>query len=153
MSSRTVIAAVMVEVAKDIAGVTYGVGHRELAEANDHPRVDWVPVQGVFRGPQMSGHNPRPLQNRWTRWDVRCWGADLDATELILAAVVRGCHLALGKGGYEVEGETWAEVGVVSDGEQVTVGVYLGIPVCDRPQPTLNANTGTANVTGTVRPP
>lgn len=147
MSARTVIEAVMEEVRLDIPEVTWGI--RESAEHHAPPRVNWEPMQGTFRGPQASGHNPRPIQGRSLRWEVRCWGVDYDATELLLNALVRALHLTLTIGSYGLDGETWADVGAMSQGDQVTVGVILGLPVCDRAQP---ATTATLNANGTIRP-
>ena len=147
MGARDVITAVMAELSIDVPAVSWGI--RQITEGNAPPRIDWEPMQGSFRGPQMAGHNPRPLRDRWTRWDVRCWGATLDDTEALLNALVRALHRALTIGGFDLEGEVWAEIGAVTDGDQVTVGVYLGIPILDRPQPSISASL---NANGSVRP-
>ena len=152
-SSRAVIEAVMAEALKDRPELSWAIGHRLAAENTSPGRVDWVPRSGTFHSPQHSGFNPRPLHNRETLWAVMCWGIDHDDAEAIMEIVVRGAHLALGAGGYSLESEEWSDAAKLSAGEQVIVGINLGIPVLDRPQPTLAANTGTANVTGTVRTP
>lgn len=153
MSSRTVIDAVMAEALKDRPGLSWAIGHRLANENTSPPRVDWVPMRGAFSSPQKSGSNPRPLHNRDTVWSVMCWGIDHDDAEAIMEIVIRGAHRSLTSGGYSLDGEEWSDAGKLSSGEQVTFGCAIGIPILDRPQPTLNANTGTANVTGTVRTP
>lgn len=150
MSARSVIAAVMAEACADVEGLTWDVGKRPAAENNSPPRADWIPERGPHRGPQSSGHNPRPLANRWVTFSVRCWGADHDAAEAILEAVVRGAHLALTRGGYELGSEEWVEVGALSQGEAAVLSISLGLPVLDRPQPTARATTVTT--TGDITP-
>ena len=133
---RSVIASVMAEACKDVEGLLWDVGARAAAENKSPPRADWIPERGAHRGPQQSGHNPRPIANRWVQFSVRCHGADHDAAEAIMAAVVRGAHLALTRGGYELVGEEWADVGAITQGEAVVLSISLGLPVFDRPQPT-----------------
>lgn len=152
MSSSTVIAAVMEEVGRDIAaasveGFTWGRGRREAAKHNAAPRIDWIPLRGVFAAPQHAARNPRPIANRWTRWDVRCWGVDQDQAEQLLEFLVRALHLTLTGGGYKATGEEWVEVGVLSAGDAVVVSVELGIPVCDRVQITTRPTDATTNGT------
>lgn len=143
MSARSVIAAVMAEACADVEGLVWDVGHRAAASNGSPPRADWLPERGAHRGPQQAGHNPRPLANRWVQFSVRCWGADHDAAEAILEAVVRGAHLALTRGGYELVGEEWVEVGALSQGEAAVLSISLGLPITDRPQPTARATTVT----------
>lgn len=137
MTARTVIDAVMVEVALDVANVTYEVGHAECDALSTWPRVEWRPLDGTFVGPQQSGHNPRPLQNRWVQYAVACKGRGHDEAEALLEAVIRGLHLTLTIGGYRVAGETWARPGASEDGDTVTLSAALGLPVLDRVQPTV----------------
>ena len=148
-SSRAVIEAVMAEALKDRPELSWAIGHRLAAENTSPGRVDWVPRNGTFRGPQHSGHNPRPLHNRETLWAVMCWGIDHDDAESIMEVVIRGAHLILTAGGYSLEGEEWADAAKLSTGEQVTFGISLGIPILDRPQPSISASL---NANGSVRP-
>ena len=92
MGAREVITAVMAELSIDVPAVSWGI--RQITEGNAPPRIDWEPMQGSFRGPQMAGHNPRPLRDRWTRWDVWCWGATLDDTDLQRSLVEAQASLA-----------------------------------------------------------
>lgn len=152
MSARDVIKAVMAEASKDTAavpmpGFAWGLGRREASAQSGPTRIDWIPVRGRFQGPQKSSANPRPLQNRWVRWDVRCWGATEDEAEQLLEFLVRALHLTLTAGGYAVEDEIWLEEGAVHVGDAVVVGVLLGIPVRDRPQPTVRPTTLTTDGT------
>ena len=147
MSQAALIAAIMAEVAVDYPAVTHAVGAGAGAAHGAPPRIEWTPGSGTFRGPQaQSGANPRPLRNRWTRWAVRCWAADFAAAEALSAALLRALHLTCTIGGFELDGEEWAEPGMVTAGDAVTITVLLGTPVLDRPQPTLAAGTGTLNL-------
>lgn len=152
MSSRLVIASVMDEVGRDIAsasitGFTWGCGRREAAKNSAATRIDWIPLRGAISAPQHAGRNPRPIANRWTRWDVRCWGADMDQAEQLLEFLVRALHLVLTGGGYKAGGEEWTEVGMLSAGEAVVVSIELGIPVLDRTQPTARPTSVSTNGT------
>lgn len=150
MSSRTVIEAVMVEVRKDFPDIQLGIGRREAAQGGSPARVDWVNLSGTHRGPQQSGHNPRPLANRWTQWTVKCWGTDLDAAERIMESVVRALHLTLTRGGYELVGEDGVDVGQLSEGEAIALVVSLGVPILDRAQPVVRPTTIATQ--GTITP-
>lgn len=125
----------MAEAVADVPGLAWVIGHRDAAALDKSPRAVWIPVRGTHRGPQQSGHNPRPIANRWVQWTVKCWGSDHDEAEAIMAAVVRGLHLTCTRGGYELGAEEWVEVGVASSGEAVLLTVSLGIPILDRAQP------------------
>lgn len=148
MSSRTVIEAVMVEVRKDFPAVQLAIGRREAVAHGTPPRIEWVNLGGAHRGPQQSGHNPRPIANRWVQWAVRCWGADLDEAEALLSSVVRALHLTLTRGGYELGGEEGVETGLIGEGEAIVLTVSLGVPILDRAQPTQRATT--LNTNGTI---
>lgn len=149
MSQAALITAIMAEVAVDVPAVTTAVGAREASAHGAPPRVEWVPGSGAFRGPQGQGGNPRALKARWTRWAVRCWGADFAAAEALSGAVIRAMHLTCTIGGFELDGEEWAEPGMVTAGDAVTITVLLGTPILDRAQPVLPAGTGTL----TLNPP
>jgi len=153
VSQAVLITAIMAEVAVDVPAVTAAVGAREAAAHGAPPRVEWVPSTGSLRMPQGQGRGPRALRNRWTRWAVKCWGTDFDAAEALSAAVVRALHLTCTVGGYELDGEEWAEPGMVTAGDAVTITVLLGTPILDRPQPTLPANTGTLQINPPPPPP
>lgn len=146
MSQAALIAAIMAEVAVDVPTVTMAVGAREASAHGAPPRVEWVPTTGAFRGPQGQGGRPRALRARWTRWAVKCWGETFAAAEALSAAVVRALHLTCTIGGFELDGEEWAEPGMVTAGDAVTITVLLGTPILDRAQPVLPANTGALRI-------
>jgi len=148
MTARAVIEAIMAEVALDVPGVTYAVGPRECAATGAPPRVEWLPGDGAFQGPQRSGDNPRPLQNRWLTFHAKCWGADGDAAEALMEAVVRALHLTLTIGGYRVQGEGWVAAAQLSEGDAVILQLQLGLPVLDRVQPTVGAPSPDLIVSG-----
>lgn len=141
MSTASVLTAVMTEAAIDVPGLTWGLGHREASKQHVAPRAVWVPVRGAHRGPQQGGTNPRPIANRWVTYTVRCVGVDATAAESIMSAVVRALHLTLTRGGYELGGEEWPEVGVGTVGDIVLLTVSIGLPILDRAAPTARALT------------
>lgn len=138
------IAAVMARVVTDVPGTTWAEGERELSRHQAPPSVVWrriaaTPGRAAQRDDAIRSYD-RAILGLDQQYAVRVWGVDLAQLDALRVALVRALeHEAAGQ--YEYQGDTQADVGVLSLGEAVVARIVLGCHVPSRPVTTVAVTT------------
>lgn len=83
-------------IGEQLPGVPTAVGFRELGKHKSPPCYTWVPVGGPIDGPHHPPVRQPALVGRWRcRWEVHCWGRDIDEATLLVAALATAALAAL----------------------------------------------------------
>lgn len=84
-------------VAARISAVPTVIGRVERATHRAPPAYAWEPLGGPIRGPRHPPTQEPHLIGSWPlRWEIDCWGRDLDEATLLVAALLTAAHGALG---------------------------------------------------------
>lgn len=150
------ITAVMADVTDlsgaSIAGLTYGVGRRELTLNASPPRVVWVRT-GAQPGPPVKSRFPtgtRSIMTRAMDLVLHVWGADENATDLLVAAVLAACHRRW-FGAWSYKGEAWEDAPAQTDaGEMAVVRITVDTAVLDRPKTSVTLTSASPDPTPAV---
>lgn len=138
MSVPKIIDAVLAELAR-ATSVTHEkhIGAKNIAGNSRPPRLVWIPKADRFGPPAKTAQNPRALRTRHATLELHVWGADYEATEILLHQVIAAVH-AVAVGSYELGDSEWdVDENVVQRGALVIVDITFSIPVTEAPQPTV----------------
>lgn len=76
-----------------IPSVPTFIGRAKRTTHKSHPCYAWEPIGGAISGPRHPTAQQPPLIGFWPmRWEVDCWGQDLDQATLLVAALLTAAH-------------------------------------------------------------
>lgn len=79
-----------------ITRVKSATGHRAQGHHVAPPHYLWLPVGGPIEAPRAGASRAPALLGRWRcRWEVRCWGADMDQATWLVFALLTATHAEL----------------------------------------------------------
>lgn len=150
------IAAVMADVVDysnvAFAGITYGIGRREIPALADFPRVVWMLAGGGSSPPQKHAFpgGRRSLLTRLPVLRAICWGETVEST-LALSSGVLAAMQRRYSGRLPYLGETWEEDPAMTDrGEACVLSWGMQIAVLDRAPTTATITTATPDASAAV---
>ena len=135
-----------------ITGLSYAIGRRSLPVQDSPPRVVWVRTEGAPGAPVKNAFpsRARSLLTRTLTLELHCWGADEDATDALVAAVLAACHRRW-FGRWEYVGETWVDVPAqIELGEKSVVRITVDTAVLDRPMTSVTLTSASIDPTPAV---
>ena len=150
MGLRAALAPLEALIVSRVTGTTFRVGAQYLAENAQPPRVVWVPLsEGYQRGPARAG-TPRATGVRTVTVGARLWGADFDAAEALVDALLWAAQTAAA-GSYSAGSVEWERGAHLQQGEAATLELTLNVPVLDTPAPTVTVTAVAAETAGATR--
>ncbi len=130
-------------------GTSVATGAEHLQDSVAAPRVVWVPTtEGAGPVVQHWRGEPRALYTRRVGVDGHRWGADLAATEALIAAVVRAVRTAAGSS-YEMGTGSWPAqdaATIAARGRECVLQITFLVPVTDAPLTTGTVTSITQDV-------
>lgn len=136
-----------------IAGLTWELGRRAVSKNASPPRVVWMPRGASPKGPVKSAFpsQARSVATRSMELLARCWGADVDATDAIVQALIAAAHRRW-PGRSDYLGEEWDIADAqIELGELVVVRFTVDLAVLDRTPTTARVTSATFDPSAATR--
>lgn len=142
MAIRNALKSIQQDMAKQVPGVQFGFGKKEIhSQEYEPPRVTWVPRNETYTDPvRTQMRNPQPWFTSEFVFEAHCWGADFPATEKLrnecIASIWR-CALSSS----DVKRTEWKNPEEETDGWLCIVTFVLRAPIVDNTKSTGVATT------------
>lgn len=135
------ITAVNTELKRRHPTLVTTVGWKERSKHSSPPCVRWIANTAEYGDPmQRDDMLSQPLAGRVLKYDVECWGASPEDTQVFVKSVVRVCHRLGTLASYSIEGETWTGLegsGAAILGELATLTIGIRDDVTDDDETTV----------------
>lgn len=136
-------------IAAKLSAVPSVVGREERATHRAPPAYAWEPIGGAIDGPHHPPAQQPSLVGRWhLRWEIDCWGRDIDEATLLVAALATAALEALGGRRFHIPNVEAAPKGRVSLGFcwVATLELLLDLPATDNTALPVVAQTTSAEI-------
>ncbi len=131
-----------------IPSVPTFVGRAKRTSHKSHPSYAWEPIGGAISGPRHPTVQQPPLIGFWPmRWEVDCWGKDMDEATLLVAALLTAAQEKLGGRRFSIPRvEASPKENALGFCWVVTFEIFLDLPRTNNTALPIAASASTAEI-------